>query len=664
MAKIIQKVPTFTPGDPVCDALFSGKRAERAKLKDFKEGPIETLPGIFSNDPRLLEFKDKLSLKLTDLLPESVDEYGRVTGSGVRSNFLGMRHVNGFMMDPATYPIVDNTLLREEAGLANDFVEPWHRNLFRAIVKLFFSNLEPVPLKLRKGSSSVCPFFVNQLVQKMDLARFALLRAEEGGNMMLKGDFETPFLKFFFGGASYVVYRAQSSDAIVLLKNGKFQAKARNVADLEYALTGGASGRFFASSKEMGNVDFSVPNGFFRERKRTAHGVGFSTNVVLMVVAQAVRKKLYDVYKYSFHHTTRMAQQEDVRKWHSVIAADVMQHDQYYPMFFADEMADVLLEMGFAEWWVEFFKLKGKLPYYVTDVSPGEGNILLGDWRNPSSRGGLTSGEAFTDIMGTVNMGFNYLITQISHVFPKLAARCKTEEGALEVAHSYFQGRQPIVQKSKSDDALLGVTDYSLVPAANRLQEKMKAEENVNPYMRLSLEHGGAFLGSILLTPTDGSLDKTTFIGNVISLTINQFSPEYGVQSKIRDRSRVKRPFPGLAWETLPSVYGTAPAFGVVMEETERAWREAFGFSYSIFREEMLREDKRRLTEYIAASTDASLKIDEMTSIDHEVIASPEKLQYKFSSSDVSPGVEDMLFNGLPLEEVVPLFQSITRSVK
>jgi hypothetical protein len=181
--------------------------------------------------------------------------------------------------------------------------------------------------------------------------------------------------------------------------------------------------------------------------------------------------------------------------------------------------------------------------------------------------------------------------------------------------------------------------------------------------MKLTLEHGSAFLGSILLFPSDGSQDKVTFVGNVNSLVINQFSPEYGVQSKIRDRSRVKRPFPGLAWETLPSVYGSAPAFGTVMEETERAWRNVYGRSYSLFRDEMLRQDKRLLSEYIAKTATARIAMDSLTAIDHEVIASPEKMQYKFSSEDVSDGIEDLLFNGIPLEEVEPLFNKITRRI-
>lgn len=651
------KVPTFKPGDKVCDALFFGKSAYRNRDKQYAEGPIETLRGHMSNDWAFLTFKDRLSRALTDQFPATVDDLGRVSGNGVRSNFYGLRYVGGYPQIPATYPLVDNRYLREQKGLSNVFVKDWHKTVARALTRLFFRDIEPVPLRLRKGSSSMMPFYEKDMAKKQELVRFALSMGEKAGMCILKGDYITPWTNWYIGGAYHTVYRRQASDAMTL-ESGIFKAKDRPVADLEFALSGGQRGTFSPSDRSLDNADFRVPAGFARERNRTAMGGPLGLNANLMVIAQAVRAKIYKEYAYTYHHTTRASQQEEMRKMGYIIAADVSNHDWFWWTDVIDLIADELLELGYADWWVALYKLRMRLPNYVTDVAPGEGNILLGDWRDPRNAGGLPSGNSFTDLDGCWLMTFVYFLIQVEWTYPELIPQLQTVEQAERVLDQYLRGKLPITLKDKSDDALLGWPDSYLHSRVAKLHKAMQDGEKISPYMIVSYEHGGAFLGSILLYPKKGNTDGLVLIGNVNSLVTNQFSPEYGVQSNIRDRSKAKRPYPGLAWKTLALNYGSAPVFGDVMEVIEREYSRVYGESYRAFREEWLRDDERLLMEDLSQR---SLKTPELTSIDIEVLNDPSKAEWKYDEADISPTLFTLMFNGIPLEEIEPIFNSIVR---
>lgn len=652
--------PVFYPGDPVCDALFSGAASRRSQVREFNEGPIEFLPGHMSNAWPDMLTKKEVAATATKEYPAMVDDLGRVTGNGIRSNFYGLQHVNGYGQLPATFPLADNRRLREEAGLVNHFVEDWHRLALRTLVRRFFSNLAPVPLRLRKGSSSMGPFYEKKMPAKQDIARRALQSGRQSAEWMMKGDYERAWLQNQCGGAYHTVYRRQSSDVITFEK-GVWTPKERWVADLEYAITGGEKGSWFPSSKELGDVDFRVPDGFFRERKRTAMGGPLGMNAVLMPIAQSCRNHVYKTYSYTFHHTTRESIQNDLRSWKFVIPADVTQHDQFWPTFILDTIAEGMADVGLQEWWVHLYLTKSRLPLYVSDVGPGLGNLLIGDWRNPNLHVGLPSGNAFTDLEGTILMTWVYFLIQVEHTYPVLKSAFKNEVSAERTWDAYLAGKLPIVLKDKSDDALLGWTDPALVPAATALLEKMKDKSTdkaqISPYMVVSYEHGGAFLGSILLYPESKNTENLVLIGNGVSLLVNQLSPEYGVSSGVKDRSKVKRGFPGLAWDSLAAVYGSCPAYGGLMDILEFAWYKHHGESYRGYREELLRRDQQLLLQYVD-QLKLPIDVSDLSLAEKECLADSDKAQYKYVPDDLSPGVADFLFQGLTLDEVEPFFRS------
>lgn len=661
-AKAIDQTPVFRMGDTLVDAVFDkNTRAQSAYRREYSEGPIECLPGVMSTDPRFLQFKDQLTIKLTDAFPASVDDYGRVTGNGVRSNFYGGRHINGYPMLPSTIPLADNRHYRSTLGLSNSFVEPWHETFFRSLVKTLFAEVVPGGMKWRNGSSTVCPYFDNTNAGKRRMALDLLTtgKAKEAGEMILRGNAKDAFLLYRVGGAIYIVYRQQSSDAIELV-DGEFIAKKRMVADELYAVTGGLKGRMFEASKSIDNIELEYkPKGFFRTRSRTAMGVPFGINSTLMPVAQALRTGMYNTYGYTFHHTTREQKKQKIANRELIIMTDVSNHDILWPAhIYLPAIKEELLSIGYPEWWVALFETVFKLPIYLSSPGPNLGHFMIGDWRKPNLHPGLTSGNAFTDIAGAIGMTFVYALMQVEHTAPHMIRELQSRASCDRFWAAYLRGDLEFSQMSKSDDAALAWSAGPNLRNAYQLYEKLKKGEKVSPYMLISYEHGGAFLGDILLYDHSKSPKTAEFIGNIQSMVNNQFSPEYSVQSSIRDRSKRKRPYPGLAWRSIKQTYGSSPIYGEVMELIERTWRQSFGGSYAAYREALLEEDTIALAQAVAAQK-ANMQLANLSSIDLEVLADPDKLHYKYAAEDVSPAVLDSLMAGLTEAEVAPYLKEI-----
>lgn len=673
--------PVWKSDDPFLKPLFRTRKAIRNRDKQFREGPLEVELGVQSNDYDFLVFKDRLSRDATKLLPENVDpDTGRAFGNGVIGNWFNMRHVSGYPARPATFPLVDNSYLREKNDLVNDFVSDRHRRLFRAIVKAFFTDLEPQAVPLRVGASSMCPFYTTDLLERMSLIEYgwdswdAISASLQKTSPLLGGmtGSEAREMRFNLfrdhsvGGVYHTVYRMQPSDSVNLV-NGSWEFKKRPVADILYALTGGRRGTFEPSDKQIAGA-FDAPDGFARMRLRTAMGGPLGTNGLLFPIAHAVRKKIYTRYAYTYHHTTRDSSQNDLRKWDDLIAADVSNHDWFWPTFYIDEICSVLLDLGYEPGWVELYRMKTFMPNYVTDVGPDEGNVLMGDWLDPNSRGGLPSGNAFTDIEGTLGMTFVYMLIQLEHTADHLLFHLDDDAMTDLLVDEYLKGNLYIKLKDKSDDALLGWSEHpGIKQRVSTLRDLMRGVDkgelspaSVSPYMKVTYEHGGAFLGSVLLFDRFFDHKKLTLIGNISSFVRNRFSPEYGIQSGVKDRSRAKRPYWGLGWLSKMEAYGSCPAYSEILELIEFHWGRVYGESY-IRRMDDLADVQIREAARAARAVQAAIGggFSDLSAIDLEVLADPSKAHYKFTDEDISPAVFASLFKGLPLEASERFFNKI-----
>jgi len=285
------------------------------------------------------------------------------------------------------------------------------------------------------------------------------------------------------------------------------------------------------------------------------------------------------------------------------------------------------------------------------------GNVLLGDWRKPSNSGGLPSGNAFTDLEGTIGMSWIYFLIQAEHTYPALMKNGDSPEKAFEVIGQYLQGALPIRLKDKSDDAILGWSDTMFIPAAKALQAKMAKGEQVSPYMHVTYEHGGAFLGSILYYPKTLDMSQVTLMGNILSLVNNQFSPEYGIYSGLGDRRKSKRPFGGLAWNTIRENYGTSPIYDEVMDIIEYEWAQVYHSSYSAMRREWAAADEAAMAKMVHEDTKTQMR--GLTAIDVEVLMDPSRAEWKYDEADINQDILASLFNGIGLEHTEPFFNSV-----
>lgn len=655
-----QTSPVYHAGDKMVDVLFASNRAAQTnKLRTRKDGPIESILGYQSTDPRMFKICSDLS-KLTDILPTTLDDLGRTSGNGVPGNFYGVRHVPGYPMIRGTYPLTDNELKREREGLANSWVEPWHRELFRCFVQVFFEDLVAVPLRLRKGSSSVNPIFTREPKEKMAIALEAIADAKTAGELWVKGDFKNAYLNYHVGGCYYVVYRNQSTDKISF-ENGKWVAKPRMVADMDYAITGGRSGYQLESSKALDDVDFQVPEGFFRCRLRTAMGLSYKTSVAQMPVFQAVRRKLYTEYGWSYHHTTRMQKEEKLRAWGHQIYVDVSDHDINWPKkLYAPEVEDVLLGMGWSEWGVALIIKSLDLPVYISSPAEGEGHVLFGSWIKPQVNVGLPSGNPGTDIWGTLGMSFCYCLTQIVETAMMYKSVIERGQG-LRFVRDYLKGALDFGCMSKSDDAVMVWKTAELIRRAKLLHAKMRDKPDVLvcPYMKFSYELGGKFLGDLAIYPSSGDPAGVIMTGDIRSDIYNTFVPEYGVDSAEPDRTKARRSYPGLAWGSRDAVYGSHPSYGVVTEHVERTFRNATGESYQAYRANWEKRDKALLSEYLRRKQ-RELHIEDLSLEDVLVLSDSTKLQYKFDAIDIHPDVVAVSEFQISMDVTRPYLQQFT----
>lgn len=667
--------PAWLAGDPGIDKVLPRTDvARRWEQGEFREAPVEVFYGVKSTDENFMRFKASLAKGLADdpTFAPSVDKFGHVYGNGIRSNFNGLLNLSGFPSYPASFPIMDNTTLRSQLGLSNGWKEKWHELCYRAIIRLFYTDLQPEGVKLRRGSSSMYPNFETDIEERGEMAKRSFATTEQVGKLMLKGDFRSCWSAPYNRGGVYGgVYRRQTGDAINFLDEKdrygfqKTSPKLREGADLAFALSSGKEGVYGEIDKSVSDEIYSkkgLPD-FWRERIRVAYGGPWGINADLQPVAAAVRTRIYDLYGFTLHHTTRDQMQSKISKAKFTIAADVSDHDRLWSQHFLETKTDELLNMGYADWWCKIYNTKSKLPIFIKGVGPNIPGVLMGDPLNPTVNAGLPSGNSFTDLEGTEAMVLTYFVVQVEHTMPELIPMIKDMASATYIMDRYMKGNLDISLLDKSDDAQLMWSNPVHLPRAMALRDKMEKKEPVSPYMVITYENGGAFLGNILLFDETRDPKNVTLIGNANSFMLSQFNPEYSVPgAHIKTRSGHRRPYPGLGYRHLTDAYGTIPVYREMTDMIEHHWAKEMGGSYRAYREKMAIQDERQLAEDLSVISRNSQDIRDLTLIEAEILADPSKLEYKYTLDDVRPSIAYLLFRGVGVDHVKPWLKKVAGS--
>lgn len=272
---------------------------------------------------------------------------------------------------------------------------------------------------------------------------------------------------------------------------------------------------------------------------------------------------------------------------------------------------------------------------------------------------GLMSGIGVTDIMGTLLMGPVYQIIQMDHTAGHLWNSFHDQASCDMFVSAYLKGNLEIAQMSKSDDAkLLWKRGPSMVKAIELLRVMKEGKVRVSPYMLVTYEHGGAFLGDLLVYDHTNQLKNARFMGNILSYVQNLFSPEYSIDTKKPDRGKRGRPFPGLAVSASVGVFGGCPTWSLVNQIIEETWFEVYGESFRHMRLKQEADDKAALALWVKQRAELE-GIFSLSAADHEVLAEPSKLGWKFNPEDINPAVVEMISSGLSKEETQDFFDSV-----
>lgn len=599
--------------------LWLTPEARQARDRVVHDRGVEVFPDFVTDDPRMLALNRSLAEKLTDFASSGeIDRFGISDHTGLSGDFYALLNVGGRPMMQSNYPPTSNAKLRESLGLSADFVSARHRKIAEALFDAMFPRgaWEPTELPFSRLSSTCNPFFYKGVDRKLELANHVFSNVETIVRMYSAGKLQELYRDLKWIMAYYLVARLQPDS--VKFQDGVFTPKAREVNDLEYAISGGRRGKRFDADKSL-VINGALLEDHFRVRRRTAYGMAFMANIIWQAVIQPYRRYYGDTLGATFKHRGLADINRKIANFQEVVGTDVKQFDQSAPDFLIDffvgrmpvrDDLKVLLRDMFSA------------PYYAPCQNVGEegAGIWVG---NPLDKGdftlkmGLPSGISPNSVFGNYCNCFTYLCAADDHGGMVL------ERGVLE-----------ILLHSDPELALLTMSDDNLTCTSGRGVEvtsawlrKLENGELISPYLKHELERPTSYLGGLLITD---QRQVKKVVPNLKSFVVNWFVPERSVGSAMREAWFV-------GWLERARYYAEAPRFSHVKEILDREIRNQLGFDPDVM---ALSYKERYRAPFYAATT-----------VDVEVLINPDTLNYKYSREDLSPELQAMFSAVIPAEE-------------
>lgn len=588
-------------------AFANGSAAHGAPLISRKD--VTLLPGVFSFNPIVMAFQRKLVDELNRALPVDVDSEG-FTKTGIHTNFDRLKCVAGYFMNPMSYTAVNNERYRRDELKLRVGMTDVERSIAKEVWRLVWSESTIRPVNVAKLSTSGMRRFTHDVQWKLSFAEW-LFEAENFERMLnavdkndqltLANDFETIY-------GMYIQKRGQVDSP----------GKVRKVFDLDYARTGGASGREFAADKKVviNGVEYKD---FSAVRARVVQAGPWAVNCFLQIPATTAMHSLFTRFPDTFHINTP-EQVKQVTEGKYIYCSDVTEYDR------SMDIEDLRLQHEvMAEFWDErVVKASWRLyvaPYYSKPLDMnGKGGVWVGDPLDWSETGelhsGNRSGHACTSLTAKVQKVIESLIV-INRIYPVLG-RCR----------QFLEGKGPVGLVNNGDDEIVWCRSRTDMERF----KVVRADRSVGRYV-VEPETGQGFSGQLLcrdpvspLYYTPKAKVHTTFEKMwVPERSIGGLHRKYWTVGVIDRITNIMKTDEGRkAWEIHMRVYRDmmAPHFGdftaVVMREHSRIEMDMNGLSAK----------------------------------DREVLDDPGKLHHKYSDAEISDRVLVAVTSKIPLEAV------------
>lgn len=569
---------------------------DRRNLPLPQRSALEVFPGVRTFDPVFLRYVRELShgLDKHPKLQPAVDENLMVSENGIHTGFSRLRTVGGYACNPLSWVPVNNTLLCDSLGIPKDFRNARHRMIFDEFFDLVWSCWKPSSIKVPKHSTFGVPMiWCHEADYKRAFAIWVYSQIDDVLRLAGAEDWESLAREYGMVFCFVLNRRGQVDEP----------GKVRKVADLEYALTGGASGSFEPTDKSV-VIDGVAYDDFSATRERIVQGAAWAINCILQPMSTGCMYALFENYPTVFHHTNPQDIADQAFEDGDLTASDVSQYDA--------SMREFLIRRAFSRarafWRDDLVGVSETLmfsPYFTRplDLSEKGKGRFVGDPMNPTAKpvvAGNRSGHAFTS-----------LFAKTMKVFDSLCVIDDLYGDVVGNVHYYLKDRGRIKLRNNGDDEC-AIGSPEAISAYREVRYDGK-----HGYFEITPELGQGFSGSLMRWKGEARAFQK------LHTPFEKFiCPERSIGGRFR------RNWP-IGLYTRFRAIEDHPVGHYAAEIHNRLWHDICRPVYGDFNELLLRAYEQIPFEYT----------DGWTAIEREVLDDPDKLYYKYQDSDVSEEV-------------------------
>lgn len=600
----------------------------------------EFIHGIMHSDDRYMTFKRRAFEKLSTAIPPSIkDKYGFCDSRAVPGDFSRLMSITGSAPNERGYMLRDNRKDRKASGLREEWAsDPLARHLGECLAILMCGIYKPSHTKANGISRSGKPFNVRDKWFKQIHHIVCCHYREEITEAINKVDTQTLLRNF---GVSF-------DGEVGTRKQADRTGKVRTIVPEEMAFEG-KGGR-----REVDNIFWKdgADTGFVTMRLRDVFGYNSAVNMVLQSVVTPLLHGFYDVFPKTFKITggedfaTKIEDSMNefiVRGYAPVVeTSDIGNFDNHMDFSIRSlliKRMEVISRTGY----LFEDKINGAGVYFPpTSEGVNEGKFLGGCDSLKSVEAGrpLASGAASVTkdgrFCGAHDNLFRWAKVCIEKDFDRYEDLMRTDYAITWIC-------KILNHHSDSKMHMFVFSDDQLRIFANEeLQMCFHAQEGIYNMLPEDLPQLVGWVPFVETEFPDGRV-KIKCVHNITTYVTNLFTPERGVQSRLRK-------YAGHGMNARRGVYSDAPTFSLCNEILEDVWKDCYpeyGSLGSLIDAKEQEEEEiavsSSIEDFFGAPGKGFINFDSLTEIDKEVILDRDKLSWKYTMDDVSEAVRAMI---------------------